>query len=200
MKKVKICGLSRPCDIEMVNDLKPDFCGFIINFPKSKRNISVDTLKELVRNLDADVIPVGVFVDQPAELIADLLNSNTLEIAQLHGHEDNDYIADLKKLTKKTIWQAFQIKDECDIMNANGSGADFIIVDSGQGSGKTFDWQFTQRINRPYGLAGGLDIDNVNMALNTNSRLLDVSGGVETDGFKDANKVREFIASVRSVD
>lgn len=196
-KKVKICGLSRECDISMVNELKPDFCGFIINFPKSKRNVNVDRLKELVKDLNPDVIPVGVFVNQPAELIAELLNDNVIAIAQLHGSEDNEYIKELRNLTNKTIWKAIQIKDKCDIISCNDCLADFLIIDSGQGSGVTFDWTFLEGLDRPFGLAGGLNLDNVGEALKTSARLLDVSGGVETDGFKDYDKVKAFIDSVR---
>lgn len=196
-KRIKICGLSRECDIAMVNDLGPDFCGFIINFPKSKRNISVDRLRELVKDLVPDVVPVGVFVNQPVELIAGLLNDNVIGVAQLHGSEDDDYILRLKALTEKTIWKAFQIREKSDIMAVNGCQADFVIIDSGQGSGKVFDWSLLEVVERPFGLAGGLSLDNVDEALKTSARLLDVSGGVETDGFKDCEKVKNFIERVR---
>ena len=97
MKKIKICGLYRDEDINIINEYLPDYCGFIINFPKSHRNISIEKLKALRERLDKKVIPVGVFVDQSPKVIADLLNENVISIAQLHGMENDEYIKDLKK-------------------------------------------------------------------------------------------------------
>ena len=86
--KVKICGLSRPADIAAVNAARPDYCGFVVHVPKSRRNVSADTLRTLRAGLAAGIIPVGVFVNEPVESVADLLESGLLSIAQLHGQED----------------------------------------------------------------------------------------------------------------
>ena len=101
--KIKICGLSRMEDIEAVNEACPDYCGFIINYPPSKRNISVDQLAELKKILRKEMKAVGVFVDAPAESVAKLLNEDLIDLAQLHGNEDETYIANLKKLTAKPL-------------------------------------------------------------------------------------------------
>ena len=85
MSKIKICGLTRPCDIDFVNEAKPDFCGFILGFPKSRRCISISTLYTLRERLDASVKPVGVFVDAPMEMILPLAADGTLAAIQLHG-------------------------------------------------------------------------------------------------------------------
>ena len=110
MKKIKICGLTRPEDIETVNLLKPEYCGFVINFPKSKRNLIPEQVKLLRRELNPSVIPVGVFVNQPPELVAELLNQGVVSIAQLHGQETEEYLTTLRSLTVQPIWQAFQVK------------------------------------------------------------------------------------------
>lgn len=198
MKKIKICGLKRQEDIEIINCLKPDYCGFIINFPKSRRSISAETLKTLSENLSSEVIPVGVFVNQPAELVAELLSSGFISVAQLHGNEDNACIAKLKSLTDKPVWQAFQIHSQQDIKKAADSNADFILLDAGQGGGKAFNWQLLQGFERPFGLAGGININNIADALKTQAELIDVSGGVETNGFKDKEKIKQIINYIRN--
>lgn len=200
VKRVKICGLFRPEDIETVNSLKPDFCGFVINFPASHRNLSVEDARNLRSGLCAEVQPVGVFVDQPPETVAGLLEDGTLATAQLHGSEDQDYIRYLRGLTGKPIWQAFVVRGPEDVKRAADSPADFVLLDAGQGGGTAFSWDLVQDFPRPFGLAGGLNLDNLSEALLTQADLLDVSGGVETDKIKDPVKIERFIACVRGKD
>ena len=90
MTKIKLCGLSRQCDIEWANELKPDYIGFIF-WSKSKRNVSPERAKELKALLSPDIKAVGVFVDEPIENIAKLLSDNIIDLAQLHGSEDEEY-------------------------------------------------------------------------------------------------------------
>ena len=97
--RIKICGLTRPEDIQAVNQAKPDFAGFIVEFPKSRRNVTVEQLKALREELDDSILPVGVFVNAPVELPAQLLNEGTIALAQLHGQEDENYIRQLKTMT-----------------------------------------------------------------------------------------------------
>lgn len=197
MKLVKICGMKRQLDIEYVNKCKPDFVGFIINFPKSHRNLKPEQVKELAQGLDEGISKVGVFVNQPAELVAELLNSNVIDIAQLHGKEDNDYIEQLKQMTTKKIWQAVIVRQEDDLDKAEASKADLVLLDAGQGSGQVFDWALLAKLNRKFALAGGLNQENLKDALQTDAVLLDVSGGVETDNFKDLEKIQKFINTIR---
>ena len=133
MKKIKICGLSRMADIEAVNAVKPEYCGFVIDFPKSKRNVDKETVKKLSAALEREIVPVGVFVDKSPEDVALLLNSSVILAAQLHGSEDNEYIKRLRALTDKEIWQAFRITSRKDIEKAYNSKADFVLLDAGQG-------------------------------------------------------------------
>ena len=138
--KIKLCGLSRPADIDYVNQVKPDYCGFIVNFPKSRRNVTPEQVRALTARLSGDIIPVGVFVDESVETVAGLLEDGTIAVAQLHGHEDEAYLAALRKLTAKPIWQAFQIRSAADLERAKSSTANLVLLDSGQGSGVTLDW------------------------------------------------------------
>jgi phosphoribosylanthranilate isomerase len=200
--KIKICGLSRPCDIQYVNEAKPDYCGFIVNFPKSHRNVSPDTVRALVANLDPAITPVGVFVNQPVEEVAALLRDGTVKVAQLHGSEDDAYIASLRAMVPGCeIWRAFKVRTPEDVAAANSSPADLVLLDNGAGTGETFDWSLTSLCTRPFLLAGGLTPENLAQAL-TQARPLgaDLSSGVETDKVKDRTKVLAAVKAVRDLD
>lgn len=197
MTKIKLCGLSRPCDIEAVNELKPEYIGFVFA-PKSKRYISDERAELLKSMLSPEIQTVGVFVNEAVERVASLLNKGIIDIAQLHGNEDEAYISRLRELSDKEIIKAFKVKEEKDIEEALASSANYILLDSGAGSGELFDWSLLERIKRPYFLAGGLDKDNVSSAV----RLLkpyavDVSSKIESNGVKDREKMVAFTTAVR---
>lgn len=197
MTKIKLCGLSRQCDIEWANELKPDYIGFIF-CSKSKRNVSPEKAKELKALLSPDIKAVGVFVNEPVGNVAELLSNNIIDIAQLHGSEDEEYIAKLRTLSDKPIIKAFLLKSKDDAETAEKSTADHILLDSGMGAGKSFDWNLLREINRPYFLAGGLYPENVRDAIDKLSPFaVDVSSGIETDNFKDKNKMTAFVKAVR---
>ena len=197
MSKIKLCGLSRKCDIEWANALKPEYIGFVF-WSKSKRNVPPEKAKELKGLLSPDIKAVGVFVDEPIENVAELLNDNIIDIAQLHGGEDEEYIKKLSTLSDKPIIKAFLLKSESDAERAEKSTADYILVDSGTGTGKSFDWELLKNISRPYFLAGGLCCENISQAIETlHPYAVDVSSGIETNGCKDKNKMAAFVAAVR---
>lgn len=192
MTKIKFCGLKRIEDIKYANDLKPDFIGFVFA-PKSKRFVDADTAKELKNLLDTEIKAVGVFVDEDINVVTKFLKDGIIDIAQLHGSEDEEYIKSLRAICDKPIIKAFTIVSKDDIKKANESTADYILLDSGKGSGITFDWDLIKEVNRPYFLAGGLDCDNVENALSSLAPYaVDVSSGIETDGFKDFDKMCRF--------
>lgn len=199
MTKIKICGLYRPEDISYVNEVQPDWCGFIINFPRSHRSLTPGQVRELRKGLDNAVTPVGVFVDQPLEDVAALLNDGTISIAQLHGREDPAYIAALRAATPGcTIWKAFKIRTPEDLEAANASPADLVILDNGYGTGETFDWSLAGGVTRPYLLAGGLTPENIPDAIaQLHPYGLDISSGVETDKKKDLNKIKAAVHAAR---
>lgn len=201
MSRIKICGLSRSCDIDMVNNAKPDFCGFVVNVPRSRRSVSADQLRALRQRLLPSVTPVGVFVNAPPAEVAALLNDGTLSLAQLHGQEDADYIAALRRLTTAPLIQAFRMTDAQDVQRANESPADLILLDNGAGgTGQRFDWTLTRRIDRPFILAGGLTPETLAQAhACCRPYAFDLSSGVESAGYKDANKIIAAVAAVRSV-
>ncbi|MDE6752182.1 MAG: phosphoribosylanthranilate isomerase [Eubacterium sp.] len=197
MTKIKICGLSRKCDIEAANALLPDYIGFVF-FRKSKRYVSFEQAKELKAVLNTAIKAVGVFVDESIENIVTLLDHCVIDIVQLHGNEDEDYIKELRSFTDKPIIKAFCINNEDDIVKANNSTADYILLDSGKGSGNVFDWGLITKIKRPYFLAGGLSADIAEKAIEIlNPFALDVSSGVEKNGLKDKNKMAAFVDAIR---
>lgn len=200
MTKIKLCGLSRPCDIEAVNELKPDYIGFVFA-PKSKRYVTPGKARLLKAILSPDIKAVGVFVNASVETVAELLRQNIIDIAQLHGSEDEEYIKQLRKLTDKPIIKAFRVRCEQDAAKANESAADYVLLDSGAGTGTVFDWNLLSHTERPYFLAGGLDTENVSGAIKElNPYAVDVSSGIETDGKKDKAKMAAFVAAVRKED
>ncbi len=197
MTKIKLCGLSRPEDIECANSLKPDFIGFVF-YEKSKRYVDREKAKELKSRLDSNIKAVGVFVDEDIDFVASLLRDEIIDIAQLHGNEDENYIKDLKALSGKPVIKAVRVESAADIKIANDSPADFVLLDSGMGGGKVFDWNLLKEVKRDYLLAGGLTLENAAEAVQTLKPFaVDVSSGIETDGYKDPEKMKQFVAAVR---
>ena len=187
MTRIKICGLTRPEDVRYVNTAKPDWCGFILKFPSSRRNVTPEQARALRAGLDPDIRPVGVFVDRPVEEVAALLNSGVISVAQLHGREDNAYISVLRTLAPGcVVWRAFQLRSQADLAAADASGADLVLLDNGRGTGQTFDWSLAGSVHRPFLLAGGLTPESIPRAVAALRPYgLDLSSGVETDGVKD---------------
>lgn len=196
--KIKLCGLTRPSDIETANLLHPDYVGFVFA-KKSRRYVSPERVKTLKELLHPDILAVGVFVDEEPETVAMWLSSGIIEIAQLHGGEDEAYIKRLRELTERPIIKAFSVKETHDIEKANDSTADFVLLDAGEGgTGTAFDRELLAGMSRPYFLAGGLDPSTVGEAVRRwCPYAVDVSSGIETDGLKDAEKMQAFVKHVR---
>lgn len=200
MTKIKLCGLSRICDIEFVNELKPEYIGFVFS-QKSKRYVAPEKAVKLKQLLDNDIQAVGVFVNENPKTIAEFLNNDIIEIAQLHGDEDKNYIKQLRQLTDRPIIKAFCIKTASDIAVVENSIADYVLLDSGAGTGMVFNWQLIQNIKRPYFLAGGLSPNNIEDAIKKlHPFAVDVSSGIETNGLKDKTKMSAFVAGIRKED
>ena len=119
-------------------------------------------------------------------------------IAQLHGNENEEYISKLHK-ENITVIKAFIVKSDDDIQLANNSKADFVLLDAGMGDGKTFNHSLLENITRPYFLAGGLSPENIADVLALNPYAVDVSSGIETDGFKDFGKMKMFTDIIKNI-
>lgn len=197
MTKIKLCGLSRVCDIEAANELGVEYVGFVFA-PESRRYITPQKAEKLKGMLARGIEAVGVFVNDRPENIAELLNRGIIDIAQLHGSEDEDYIGRLRDMTGRPIIKAVKIRGAEDIKAARCSGADYVLLDSGAGTGAAFNWRLIHNMQRPYFLAGGLDSGNVGGAVALlEPYAVDVSSGIETNGLKDKFKMAKFVAAVR---
>jgi len=218
MTKVKICGLTRKEDIEYVNELLPDYVGFV--FAKSKRQVSLDKAKELINLLDKNIQTVGVFQDEDVDKVKNTAEYLKLDIIQLHGREDGDYV---KKLYPFKVWKCMSIdaadslecKDLSKRVRSHQENLDklskykveALLVDSSVkgakgGTGISFNWDILNNLvlSKKLILAGGLNCENVQKAIDkVKPYAVDVSSGVEENGIKNYNKMRSFIQKVRKI-
>ena len=204
MVKVKICGIKNLQDVQAVNKHKPDFAGFVF-YPLSKRYVSLIVARRLKAALNKYIKTVGVFVNAPVEEIAAAAELGIIDLVQLHGDEGNAYIAELKKICKLPIIKAVRVQDESDIKRADYYNCDYLLFDTYSqsaygGTGRQFNTQLLKgvKIHKPYFIAGVLNADNVHRTIKgLKPFAADVSGGVETDGGKDAAKIKAFIKQVK---
>ena len=195
--ELKICGLSRLEDIIAVNRHGADYAGFVF-FAKSKRYVDPYKANELISLLRADIKPVGVFLDEPLDNVVRIARITGVELIQLHGHESEEYVEYVKRTLDRPVIKAYKASEEGALEKAAQSSADYVMIDSGAGSGKKFDWSILKDFKRDYFLAGGLDPESVGEAIRMLEPFaVDVSSGVETDGIKDEKKIAEFINAVR---
>lgn len=200
--RIKLCGMYRDEDIKALNVVQPDLCGFIFNFPKSHRNVGREELECLVAQVDERIFKTLVVVNQPLVQLSRCVARLPLDIVQLHGHEDNDYVRELRSCFSGGIIQAFRIHEAADVERALASAADMVLLDAGQGSGQSFDWSLVEGfgMRRPFILAGGLTPDNVAGAIRSLRPWgVDMSSGIETDGRKDPAKMAAAVAAVRDL-
>ncbi len=197
MTKLKICGLTSMSDIEIVNQYRPDYIGFV--FAKSRRQIDVKTAKKLKSGLGHGIQAVGVFVNEDMNTIIELLNHKIIDLAQLHGNETEEMINIIKTKTGKPVIKAISVYQEQDILQWKNSCVDYLLLDHGAGgTGQCFDWNLIPEIKIPFFLAGGITAENVQKALRIKPFGIDTSSGVETDGIKDALKIKEIVNIVKN--
>ena len=201
--KIKLCGMFRDEDIDYVNEAMPDYVGFIVMFPKSHRNIDLETALRLKKQLAPSIKSVAVSVDAPVEKFAEFARSGVADMLQLHGNENAEYIAELRKLTGVPLIKAVKVTEFGDILKAQELDVDYLLLDSGTGSGQAFDHSLIDRarIKKPFFLAGGLTPENVReAALRVKPYGVDMSSGIETDKLKDREKMLLAVKAVREAD
>ena len=216
LTKIKICGLTRSVDIEYVNELMPDYVGFV--FAKSKRRISPQAAAKLIAGLKPGIKKVGVFVNESIPNVLEIARVCSLDVIQLHGSEDLDYC---KKLVGYEVWKSFGLPG-AEYAGGNTDGdadegcftnfkdieqyKDFgVLLDtcckgSFGGTGKRFDWKAAKGMSSRFFtiLAGGITPENVKEAIETvKPHIVDVSSGVETGGHKDFEKIKKLIMNAR---
>ncbi|MEJ8554485.1 phosphoribosylanthranilate isomerase [Tepidibacter sp. Z1-5] len=199
MTKVKICGLKREEDILYVNELQPDYVGFV--FTKSIRQIDKYKAKELIDILDKNIKKVGVFLNNSFEEVNEIAKYCDLDILQFHGDESPMYC----NRFDYEIWKAFRIRDETSLKELESYPVKGFLLDTfvkGQygGTGKIFNWDIVSDINKDKFviLAGGLKCENIKKAIKTiKPHVVDLSSGVEVNGVKNFEKIKKIIESVR---
>lgn len=205
MTKIKICGLTRTDDIDVVNEFMPDYIGFV--FAKSRRQVSAELAKELKKRLKPEIKAVGVFVNEKPENIAEIANQGIIDLIQIHGDEDAAYCRQLRNLTQAPIIKAVRVECEDDLAGIEEFDCDYYLFDTLSskeygGTGKAFDHSIlhNKEIKKPFFVAGGLNQDNVAEVIEGIKPFgVDTSGGVETEGIKDVNKIKQFIKQGRIV-
>ena len=181
MSKLKICGLKTKEDVEIINETQPDYCGFIVDYPKSRRSLEPNEACRLAANVLETVKKVAVFVDEPMEKVIKTMAS--FDMAQLHGKES------------KPVIKAVIPKDATDVEYFCKTKADYLLFDAGKGEGRAFDWEILKNVrsSRKYFLAGGLNEENIGSALDAlDPYAIDISSGVESDGKKDYAKIKRI--------
>lgn len=195
MSKIKICGLRREQDIDYVNELKPDFIGFILT-AGFRRSISRETAKMLKSRLSKDVTAVGVFVNESAETVNSFVAQGIIDIAQLHGDESAETCRQISAPIIKFMKCDGEVQAK---ISEYENAADYFLFDSGTGTGNTFDWSKIPKTDKPFFLAGGLGSDNLRKAIHEiKPYAVDLSSSVETDGFKDFDKIKTVTEIVRN--
>ncbi len=192
---LKICGISRIEDIKVLNEVLPTYVGFV--FTKSKREIDKERAILLKKELDPRIKTVGIFVNAPLDTIEDLFSSQIIDLVQLHGEEDNSYIFNLKQRINVDIIKAIKMNKTSTF---NYPSATYLLLDSSGGSGKPFDWKTLPQLDKPIFIAGGISTNNIEDAINIfNPYAVDVSSSIETDGYKDEQKIRELCKKLRDL-
>lgn len=203
--KIKLCGMFRDCDIDYVNEAKPDYVGFIVMYPKSHRNISLKKALRLKARLSPCIRSVAVSVNADIEMFAEFARSGAADMLQCHGDEDAGCLARLKKLANVPIIKAARVDSAEDIQAAQelaeAGGADYLLLDGGTGSGVSFDHSLIDRsrITMPFFLAGGLAPGNLTAAVRkVKPFAVDLSSGIETDRLKDREKILAAVKEARN--
>lgn len=203
MSRVKICGLKTVEEIRMVNGLLPDYVGFV--FAKSKRQISFSQAIAMKQNLSAKIKSVGVFVNAPKEEVLQAASLGIVDLLQLHGDEDWEYVQQIKAETGLPVIKAIRVRNREDILRGEELPCDYLLLDTYRagayvGCGEVFDWKLIPMLKKPFFLAGGLNGENVQKAVSRCCPFaVDVSSAVEEQGRKSEEKVRKFLKKVREV-
>ena len=199
--EIKICGLKRVEDALMVNEFENiKYVGFV--FANTPRKITIEKALEIKKNLRPDIKTVGVFAGQPMEEIIEIMEKADLDVCQLHSGETNEDCG----FINKTVWKSISVKDKesAEIAesytNADGFVLDTFKKNKWGGTGETFDWSAVEDFSKNHFtiLAGGINSANVNDAIEKVSpNIIDLSSSVEVDGFKNYDKIKEFMESLK---
>ncbi len=195
MAKVKICGIRRMEDVSFLNELRPDYAGFILS-PGYRRSITLKEAEALSQCLLKDIKKVGVFVNESAETVNEYVKRGIIDLVQLHGEESPAYCA---KIMAPVI-KVFKCNEGFRPESIAEYDTDYFMFDTAAGSGRVFNWGLVPKTEKPVFLAGGLTAENVAGAIEAVCPYaVDISSGAETNGVKDYEKIKKILGVVRNV-
>ena len=200
--KVKVCGLTNHEHVVKCIQYNVDFCGFILNYPKSHRFISYKTAKELTSVKKGKTNFVGVLVDPKKDELEKFSKLN-LDYFQIYGDYNQDDINNLKNKYKKKIIFSIQVKEKEDVLNYKKimKSADIILWDS-SGLQESLTWNYEWIKSTPNNftkmVAGNITIDKLEY-ISTIADIVDVSGALETNKVKDINKIKKFLEKIKKI-
>ena len=208
INKIKVCGIT---DLSIANfciENGADYLGFV-SYSDSPRDISFHESKNIIKQLSSPINTVAVTVNANIDNAKEIEDSG-FNFIQCHGSETPDYLSMIKKTTSLKIIKAFGISSQNDLFNIGNYSefCDFFLMDAKPersempgGNAKKFNWNLLrdQNINKQFFLSGGLDEDNIEIAIKNNiTSLFDVSSSVESSpGVKDTLKIKQFINRVK---
>lgn len=202
MTKIKICGIRRLEDVQAVNDLHPEYAGFV--FAPGRRQVSLREAGDLSRRLHPSVCPVGVYVNADETQILEAVTAGVIRAVQLHGDESLKQVGELKKRLPAGVLliKAIRMEPGHALREWEDSEADYLLLDAKTaGGGETFDHELLGSaggIKKPWFLAGGINAENAPSAIGRFAPYgIDVSSSVETAGCKDIRKMETLIRRVR---
>jgi phosphoribosylanthranilate isomerase len=198
--KVKVCGITQLQHAKAAEEAGADAIGFV--FAESKRQIMPEAARKISKEISPAVQKVGVFVDSTIEEIERIADMAGIDFVQLHGSETPEFCQSLSV----PCYKAISIQQESDMKHVSRYIGKYILLDSGHGSAKggngtSFDWNYLKNYttDKKIILAGGLKLENIERAIReVDPFMVDVSSGVETDGAKDPEKIKEFIFKVKN--
>jgi phosphoribosylanthranilate isomerase len=206
MTKVKICGITNLEDALLSAKFGADALGFNF-YEKSPRYILPEKAREIIERLPGEILKVGVFVNESKEKILETAETAKLDAIQLHGDETPEFVRELKAETNLEIIKAFRITNGFRAEDVLKHEVDAVLLDAFSpkdygGTGETFDWRIALKVReivpKMY-LAGGLSVENVAEAIaNVEPFAVDACSLLEeSKGFKNSEKVRDFIFAVK---
>jgi phosphoribosylanthranilate isomerase len=200
--KLKACGLSNPLEVETCVSLNVDYCGFILNYPKSHRHITLKKAKDLTNINKKNSKYVGVLV-RPTEEELNEFSKLNFDYFQLYGNFESEKLREIKEKFKKKIISTIQVEKKEDIAKYKliENNSDIILWDSSgyeQSIGWDYNWLKHISINIEKMIAGNISIDKIKYLVGL-ADTIDVSGALETNKVKDINKIKKFIAEIKKI-
>mgnify|MGYP001447884534 CR=1 FL=1 len=200
--KVKVCGLSTAEQVKTCVDLEANYCGFILNYPKSHRFIELEKVKELTRIEKKNTKYVGVLVNPKNDELEKFSKLN-IDYFQIYGNHNSESISNIKSKFNKKIIATIQVKNKKDVLNYKQfqGVADIILWDS-SGLEYSLDWNFNWINSVPNNItkmiAGNININKIKKILKL-ADIVDVSGSLETNKVKDIIKIKNFLNTFKKL-